>query len=51
MTAARVRQRERPIHERDIDLTDLVTGGVDDVHARQEAELNGLLRRANRRRR
>ena len=37
------RESERPIHYRDIDLTDLVTGGVDDVHARQKAELNGLL--------
>ena len=38
------RDREAPIHERDIDLAHLVTRGVDDIHARQEAQPNGLLR-------
>ena len=35
--------RERPIDERHVDLADLAPFGVDDPHARQEAERNGLL--------
>jgi hypothetical protein len=44
MTAARVAARQCPIHEWNVDLADLVTGRVYDIHARQKAELDSLLR-------
>ena len=34
---------ERPVHERHVDLADLGAGGVHDVHAREEPELDRLL--------
>ena len=40
---AKRRGGEQPVHQRHIDLADRVAGGVVDVHARQEAELDRLL--------
>ena len=37
------RGRQQPIYQRHIDLAHRMAGGVYDVHARQEAELNRLL--------
>ena len=38
------RRRQQPVHQRHIDLAHRVAGGVADMHARQEAELDRLLR-------
>jgi len=38
------RQHQRPVHVRHVDLADLGARRVDDLHARQIAELNGLPR-------
>ena len=40
---AQRRRRQQPVDQRHIDLADRVAGGVLDVHARQEAELDRLL--------
>jgi hypothetical protein len=37
------RDQEKPVHARDVDLPFLGLGGAADLHARQEAELDGLL--------
>ena len=41
---AQRRRRQQPVHQRHVDLADRVRGGVLDMHARQEAELDRLLR-------
>ena len=37
------RRAQHPVHARDVDLAELARRGVDDVHARQEAELHRLV--------
>ena len=44
------RDQERPVHQRDVDLPDLLLGRVLHLHARQQPELDGLFRHASRRR-
>ena len=41
---AQCRRRQQPVGQRHVDLADLVAGRVPDVHARQEAKLDRLLR-------
>ena len=43
MTAVKRADGERPVDERDIDLADLAAFGMNDVHARQKAEMDRLL--------
>ena len=41
---AQRRRRQQPVHQRHVDLADRVAGGVLDMHPRQKAELDRLLR-------
>jgi hypothetical protein len=36
--------REQPVHDRHVDLSFIVAGGVQHAHARQETQLDRLLR-------
>jgi len=44
ITGAERRRRQQPVDQRHVDLAHRVAGGVCDVHARQEAKLDRLLR-------